>query len=427
MERHFKTVEWALSTNIYEVNTRQYTSEGTFRAFATHLPRLRDMGVDTIWFMPVTPVGRKNRKGTLGSYYACADYRSINPEYGTMEDFRSVVREAHALGLKVIIDWVANHTGWDHVWTTVHPEFFEKDGTGSFRPPFPEWEDTIKLDYTNQELRREMIASMRFWVEELQLDGFRCDMAHLVPLDFWRQARTELDRIKPLFWLAETEDPSYHQVFDASYAWEFLHAMEKFWRGEIGMNGIDKVLHGYDDRFPPTALRAFFTSNHDENSHSGSEYERMGYAALPFAVLCATWNRSIPLVYSGQELPVKDQRLMFFDKDEIRWNGMPSLHDFYRTLLGLHRTHPALRAGDPSVRLFRLDTTDNLSVFAFLRKKEEREILVLLNLSVETVSIHVKGSFLQGNYRNVFTGEQSSITADTVFKIEPWGYRVLEK
>jgi alpha-amylase len=422
----FKTVDWAHSTNIYEVNIRQYTGEGDFNSFAKELPRLRDMGVQTIWFMPITPISKQNRKGELGSYYACSDYRAINPEFGTLDDFKNLVKQAHALGFKVIVDWVANHTGWDHVWTLSNPEFFEKNEQGGFRPPFPEWEDTIHLNYKNKELRREMIESLKFWLKECDLDGFRCDMAHLVPIDFWKEARTELDAIKPLFWLAETEDANYHEVFDASYAWEFLHTMEKYWKHEADINRLDAVLHKYDSTFPKTALRAFFTSNHDENSHSGSEYERMGDAAKPFAVLCATWN-AIPLIYSGQEMPMINKRLHFFDKDVIPWTGKNTLHDFYKTLLALRAKNPALRAGDGNVRTFRIETSHNDQIFAFLHKNGEREVLVLLNLSANKLKADIKGKVVSGDYKNVFSGAVHDLTSQKSFELEGWDHLVLEK
>jgi glycosidase len=426
MSKIFQTVDWAHTTNIYEVNVRQYTREGTFNAFAKELPRLKDMGVQTIWFMPITPISVLNRKGALGSYYACSDYTTINSEFGTLDDFKKLVKKAHKLGFKVMIDWVANHTGWDHVWTKSNPDFYSQDDQGSFLPPFPDWEDVIHLNYYNKELRKAMIDAMKFWISECDLDGFRCDMAHLVPLDFWKEARTELDAMKHLFWLGEMEDVNYHEVFDASYSWELLHTMEKYQKQETGINGIDSVLFKYNSLFPRTALKALFTSNHDENSHSGSEYERIGDAAIPFAVLCATWN-GIPLVYSGQELPLVNKRLHFFDKDLIPWTGEYALHDFYKTLLNLRLSNPALRAADANVRTYRLDTTDNANVFAFLRKNKEREVLVILNLSAQKCRINIIGKVATGEYKNVFSNDSLDVTSEKTFELNEWEYQVYEK
>jgi alpha-amylase len=425
MNKAFKTVEWANSTNVYEVNVRQYTPEGNFAAFSKHLPRLKDMGIETIWFMPVTPISLLNRKGTLGSYYACSDYMTINPEFGTLDDFKKVVKKAHKLGMKVMIDWVANHTGWDHVWTKTNPEFFTKDGQGNFMPPFPDWEDVIHLDYTNKDLWNAMIGAMQFWIRECDLDGFRCDMANLVPLDFWKEARTRLDAIKPLFWFGEMEDVNYHEVFDTSYSWELLHTMEKYWKKETNISGIDAVLFKYS-MYPKTAVKVFFTSNHDENSHSGTEYERMGDAAKPFAVFCITWN-SIPLIYSGQELPLLSKRLAFFDRDPIPWTKDFALHDFFKTLLNLRSSNPALRAGDTNARVYRLDTTDNNNVFAYLRKYNEREVLVILNLSAANIKVSIIGQVASGLYKNVFSGSNIDLNPEMIFEMGKWEHLVFEK
>ncbi len=202
----FKTVDWANDSNIYEVNTRQYTIEGTFDAFAQHLPRLKDMGVDILWFMPITPISLEKRQGTLGSYYAVDDYTAVNREFGTMDDFKALVAKAHALGMKVIIDWVANHTGWGSAWSKQYPQWFKKDAAGNFTEAHG-WIDVIDLDYTNTDMRKAMIASMQHWVASCDIDGFRCDMAHLVPLDFWKEAREQCDALKPLYWLPKVMKP----------------------------------------------------------------------------------------------------------------------------------------------------------------------------------------------------------------------------
>jgi glycosidase len=426
MKNSFTPVAWAHHTNIYEVNIRQYSHAGTLNAFAEHLPRLKDMGVETLWFMPLQPIGKLNRKGALGSYYSISNYVSLNPEYGILDDFKLLVEEAHRYNMKVIIDWVANHTSWDHVWTQTHPVFFSKNEYGDFRPPYPDWADVIHLNYENKELWLAMVNAMKFWVKNFDIDGFRCDMAHLVPLDFWEFARTELDNEKKLFWLAETEEPNYHEVFDASYTWEFLHAMESYWKRETNIHGLDAVLRRYENAFPKNAIRMFFTSNHDENSHSGSEYERMGNAAKAFAVLCATWN-GIPMIYSGQELP-NSQRLRFFEKDEIQWTGNFGLHNFYKTLLELHRDHPALCAADENVRTYRISTSEDEKIFSYMRKTGEREVLVILNLSaIDDLHFEISGENVSGVYRNVFTGDVIDLTDNRSLAMKAWDYLVFEK
>lgn len=412
---------------MYEVNLRQYTMEGTFNAFAKELPRLKSMGVEILWFMPITPISKVKRLGELGSYYACSHYTHTNPEYGTIDDFKQLVVQAHDMGFKVIIDWVANHTGWDHHWTIEHPEYYKKDAHGNFHDTHG-WEDVIDLDYSNNELRASMVKTMKFWLEQCDIDGFRCDMAHLVPLDFWTAARTELDGVKKeLFWLAETEDIVYHQAFDATYAWELLHTMEALYKGQADIQKLDSLLQKYSTNFPPEAIRLAFITNHDENSHSGSEYERLGDGVKAFAVLAATWKNCMPLVYSGQELPNK-KRLRFFEKDTIVWNGNYWLHDFYKTLLTLHRSNPALHAGNTAITTSRIRTTADDKIFAFIRQVDNEQVLVILNLSpMPQLSFNLDDDKVIGKYRSVFSGMTYDLTSKQEFEMKAWEYLVYER
>ena len=319
---------------------------------------------------------------------------------------------------------MANHTSWDHVWTKTNPEYFTKDEHGNFRPPYPDWADVIHLNYNNRDLWTAMIDAMKFWVTNYNIDGFRCDMAHLVPLDFWKAARTSLDKEKKLFWLAETEEPNYHEAFDASYTWEFLHKMEAYWKRETNIDGLWHVLKKYNSDFPATAMRLFFTSNHDENSHSGSEYKRLGDAAKAFAVLCATWN-GIPLIYSGQELPVYDH-LKFFEKDAIQWDGANQLHEFYKALLHLHTNYPALWTADGNVTTYRIKTSDDENVFAFLRKNGFSEVLVILNLSEKNnIRVDITDDRVGGEYKNIFDELEYNFDREKHLYMAAWGYAVL--
>lgn len=426
MNPSFHRAGWVAQTNIYEVNLRQYTQEGTFAAFAREMPRLKDMGIETLWFMPITPISLDKRKGSLGSYYACADYTATNPEFGSVDDFKQLVQSAHGMGFKVIIDWVANHTGWDHRWTREHPDFYRKNQEGHFYE-VNGWEDVIDLNYDNPAMRQAMVDAMSFWIKECDIDGFRCDMAMLVPLDFWRQARTAVDMLKKdLFWLAECEEIAYHDVFDATYAWQLLHKMEAVWRHESPLNGLDDVLRYDDAAFPRDAVRAYCTSNHDENSHSGSEYERMGDAAKAFAVLCCTWN-GVPLIYSGQELP-NLKRLQFFDKDPIAWTGQNLLHGFYKALLELKKRNPALRAADDTVHTELVSAPGNEQrCFAFYRKTAADEVLIVLNISPDTLVLNAGELRLNGSYFEIFTGGQLDFPAAKTITLSGWGYMVLER
>ena len=274
MEKHFELVPWAVNTNVYEVNIRQYTKEGTFEAFEKHIDRLANMGVAVLWFMPITPISTLNRKGSLGSYYACSSYTNINPEFGDLKSFKTLVNSAHQKGLKVIIDWVANHTGLDHEWTKIHPDFYKLNHEGKFYDAHG-WDDVIDLDYANQKLRVEMIRSMKYWITETDIDGFRCDMAMLTPVDFWHQARESIEPLKKLFWLAELDpldNSDYMQVFDSAYTWRWMNTAKQCKdEGARHIHTLKEVLFQYHSILPKQTMPSWFTSNHDENSWNGTE------------------------------------------------------------------------------------------------------------------------------------------------------------
>ncbi len=419
MSRLFSPQAWMQHSTIYEVNVRQYTVEGSFEAFARHLPRLRDMGVQVLWFMPITPISVEGRLGTLGSYYACSDYTAINPEFGTIDDFRELVENAHALGMKVIIDWVANHTGRDHIWTKTNPGFYKKNAEGQFYDSNG-WQDVIDLNYYDGLMRRAMIDAMQFWVTECDIDGFRCDMAHLVPLDFWKQARTHLDAVKPLFWLGETEDLHYLDVFDACYAWTWMHETEKYSRGAQTLYGLRQCLLNYLNTFPSQTAALFFTANHDENSWNGTEYEKYGALSQVLTVLSFTWT-GMPLIYSGQELP-NLKRLKFFEKDLIEWNAQPALHTRYQQLSSLKESHPALNCFEAPLLL--PNTAEN-NVFSYVRRKEAREVVTLLNFSGQTIAVQFPGSAIQGRYQNLFTGQELNWNESVLLEMKPYESLVL--
>jgi glycosidase len=421
-QKSMDNADWIKSTNVYEVNVRQYTKEGTFNAFAKELPRLKEMGVKTLWFMPVTPIAQKNKKGTLGSYYAAADYTSINPEFGTLDDFKKLVIEAHAQGFKVIIDWVANHTGWDHRWTKEHPDYFEKDSATNDFKRASGMDDIIELDFKNPALRKAMIEAMKFWVQETDVDGFRCDLAFWVELDFWKEAKIELDKIKPLFWLGELdalEHPEYMEVFDAAYTWTWMHRTKEFYQNKLSLDSLYIVLDKYKKA---PGMKAWFTTNHDENSWNGTEYEKYGNAAKALAVFSCTWP-GLPLIYNGQEMP-NLKRLKFFEKDVIEWNGKYELQEFYKTLLTLHSNNPALVATNEVVKI---KTSDDAHIFVYLRKAGNKEVLVLLNLSPDRLRFDIIDNTVSGVFKNVFSAAQNDFTAEKSFEMAGWEFLVYEK
>jgi glycosidase len=414
--------EWSKNAVIYEVNLRQYTPEGTFEAFAAHLPRLKEMGVDILWFMPIHPIGELNRKGGLGSYYSVKDYKAVNPEFGDMDDFRALVEQAHELGMYVILDWVANHTAWDHAWVTEHPEYYLKDEGGNIVSPY-DWSDVAGLDYNNEEMRGKMLDALKFWVSDTDIDGYRCDVAGLVPVDFWDRARSELDGIKKVFMLAEAEQPDHHvNAFDMSYAWELHHIMNDIAAGKKNTKDLDRYFSRHDSTFPADAYRMLFITNHDENSWNGTVFERMGDAAGTFAMLTFTLP-GMPLLYSGQEAAM-DKRLRFFDKDTIDW-GDYELAGFYRDLIRLRKENPALWSGEAGGKMKRIKTTDDASVYAFIRRKDKDAVLVFANLSNETREFRLKAGAKERTFASWPEGETLTLGPETDISLSPWEYMIL--
>ena len=428
----FEKVEWMHNTNVYEVNVRQYTKEGTFKAFATHIPRLKEMGVKTLWFMPITPIASSKMKGSLGSQYAASDYTSINPEFGTLQDFKDLVQQAHAAGMHVIIDWVANHTGWNHTWTKTHPKYYLKDSATADFKIASGMDDIIELDFGNPELRKAMIAAMEYWVKETDIDGYRCDLAAWVEQDFWLQARTALQPVKKLFWLGEfdpTENKDYMQVFDAAYTWRWMHTTEDFYKKQLSFAVLDTLLHEYDTMLPPEASKLWFTTNHDENSWNGTEYEKYGAMTDLLTVFSYTWD-GIPLTYSGQELP-NNKRLQFFEKDTIEWSGTFAKASLYQVLNKLRNNETALRTSDNAAITKRLQSSDSSQhTLLYLRKNGASEVITLLNFGANAVEFKLPSQdILSGNYSNAFKGGEivSFVNGDATIRLEPWGYKVFKK
>ncbi|MCD4725805.1 MAG: alpha-glucosidase C-terminal domain-containing protein [Bacteroidales bacterium] len=413
--------DWSKDAVIYEVNVRQYTPEGTLKAFENHLPRLKEMGIDILWLMPIHPIGEKNRKGGMGSYYSVRDYTAVNPEFGTLDDFKDLVNTAHELGMYVILDWVANHTAWDHAWVVDHPEWYSVDEKGNMVSPY-DWSDVADLNFASNELRVAMLDALKYWVVEADIDGYRCDVAGMVPVEFWNNARTELDKIKPVFMLAEAEQPNHHvNAFDMSYAWELHHIMNEIAQGKKNARAFDNYFKKHDTLYPANAYRMYFITNHDENSWNGTEYERMAGAVNTFAVLSYTLP-GMPLIYSGQEAAF-NERLKFFEKDTIDW-GDYSLADFYTSLGKLRKEYSALWSGEAGGRMKRIKTSDNENIYAFTRKNDNNAVMVIANLSKYSQEFTLKMGSKPKEMTDWFSGNTFILEPGTQMMLAPWEYKI---
>ena len=411
---------WSKNANIYEVNVRQYTPEGTFRAFLTHMDRLQEMGVDILWFMPIHPIGEVNRKGGLGSYYSVKDYKGINPEFGNLDDFKSVVQKAHALNMKVIIDWVPNHTAWDNPFTSNTDWYVMEDG--NFIPPIgTDWTDVIQLDFSNQEMRAAQIDAMKYWITECDIDGYRCDVAHKVPVDFWVECRKELDGVKDIFFLAEADETWCHEAFDMTYSWGTHARMNDVAKGEKSVKEFkDWLMEDYNN-YGKSAFRMQFTSNHDENTWNGTVRERMGNGGDAFFVLAATIP-GMPLIYNGQEAGL-DHRLKFFEKDEIGWDDL-SKSEFFKNMLALKHDHSAIWNGDFGGD-FSFNETDNDQVLFYSRNGETDNIHVIVNLTSSEQEISESNLEINKWDQELLEGTTINISSEgTTVTLKPWGYAI---
>jgi glycosidase len=418
--------DWSKNVVLYEVNVRQYTDEGTLNAFTEHLPRLKNLGVDVLWFMPIFPIGEVNRKGELGSYYSVKDFMDVNPEFGTIEDFKMVIDSAHSLGMYVMLDWVPNHTSWDNKLAVDHPEFYAKDSTGKFTPPIgTDWTDVIQFDWTQEGLHDYMIGAMEFWVN-LGVDGFRVDHPHNTPKEFWERVRIELNKIKPVLMLAEHEGPGYfmEKGFDMNYAWEMHHLMNSVAQGKDSANAIAKYFEREWAVYPQNVYRLMFLTNHDENSWAGTIDSLMGDAQKAMATLIFTAN-GVPLIYSGQETCL-DKRLRFFVRDTIDWDPC-SMTGFYSDLIKLKKGNTALWNGEFGGPMIKIKTNKDKKVFAFFREKDENRVIVFLNLTKKSVSFKPALKSLDGEYTEYFTKEKLSIPLNVNVTLDPWGYKVFVK
>ena len=416
--------EWSRSATLYQINTRQFTPEGTFAAAREHLPRLAALGADILWLMPVHPIGELNRKGTLGSPYAVRDYYGVNPEFGTLDDLKAFVDAAHLRGMRVILDWVANHTAWDNPLAEEHPDWYARDWKGDFRPtPWWDWSDIIDLDYSHPDLRAYMKAAMRHWVEEAGVDGFRADVAGFVPTEFWEEVRRDLESVKPVFLLAEWESRDLHaEAFDATYAWSWNEAVHRIAWGQANVGALHRYYSCREKAYPPHAMRMTFVSNHDKNAWDGTQFEQFG-EALSNAIALSVVGDGIPLLYNGQEAG-NPRRLAFFERDPIRWGEHP-VGDLYRELFRLKHETTALWNGEWGATMVRVPNSAEGEVLSFVRRNERDGVFAVFNFSPRERDVALGHGPHGGDYVDWLSGERTRFPDEGGrLSLLPWSHRI---
>lgn len=414
---------WFNDSTIYEVNIRQYTPEGTFKAFATHLPRLKALGVEVLWLMPIHPIGELKRLGSLGSYYSVRDYRKVNPEFGTAADFKALVKQAHSLGFKVILDWVANHTAWDNPWLTANPSWYTKNGAGDIiSPAGTGWSDVADLDYSNTAMRSAMTDAMRMWVKDYGIDGFRCDVAGMVPSDFWDDAITTLRKVKPVLMLAENQSNSdlLTSGFNVNYNWAMLQELRNIGLGWVDNTRIPDLVAVQRGQYPSGTMPMNFITNHDENSWNGTEFEKLGRAVSGATVLYFTLP-GVPLVYTGQEAAM-DKRLAFFDKDEVPWRAS-SMATLITKLTSVKKRNPALWNGLAGGS-FTLLGNDNSEVLSYARVLKTDKVVVVVNPTDHANTVTINYGSAAGKYVKLTDGVKAALPARQTVTLKPWAYEV---
>jgi glycosidase len=432
-----ENAEWTRDAVIYQINTRQFSPEGTFKGVEAQLPRLKELGVDILWLMPIHPIGEKNRKGSLGSPYSVKDYYGINPEFGTEQDFRDLVTAAQAMGLKVILDWVANHSAWDNPLVESNPEYYIRDYKGDYRPtPWVDWSDIIDFDYSQAGLREYMTKAMVHWVREYNIDGFRCDVAGFVPLDFWEQVRTELNAVKPVFMLAEFgQRDVLKRAFDAVYTWDWNNTLHNIGMGRANAGAMVGFYTGHDAEYPREGMRMLHVANHDQNSWDATMDGRFG-PARDAAIVLSFVSEGIPMIYNSQEAG-ETKRLQFFEKDPIEWQEGHPVGALYKTLIDLKTANSALWNGRWGAHMVQVVNDKQDQVFSFVRFHEARAadgttergdgVFVAVNLSAQPADVGFIDTNHHGAYVEHFSGEAASFAGGERLTIPAWGYRVFVK
>jgi len=416
--------EWLKSATIYQINTRQFTPQGTLKAAKDQLPRLKTLGIDIIWLMPIHPIGEQNRKGELGSPYSIKDYFGVSEELGSFADLKAFVDAAHAQKMYVILDWVANHTAWDNPIKEQHPQWYMKDHEGNFTStPWFDWDDIIDLDFSKPELRKYMSKAMQFWVREAGIDGFRCDAAGLVPLQFWQDVRQELEQIKPVFMLAEWEGRDFHyQAFDASYAWSWWKAVHDIAKGKAGLGKLYEYYSWNTGYYPENAMRLNYVSNHDANAWEATQFEAFG-DALEAVIALSVVSDGIPMIYNGQEAG-NEKRLKFFSRDPINWRPHP-IGDLYQQLFAIKKANSALFNGKWGAPMVQVKNSQSESVLSFIRENKNNKVFAVFNLSAETQAVTIESDFAAGRYKNALSSKPETISKQQRVLLEPWQFKIL--
>ncbi|MGO2127829.1 MAG: alpha-amylase family glycosyl hydrolase [Pseudoalteromonas prydzensis] len=425
-----KHPEWSKNAVIYQINTRQFTPEGTFAAAQQQLPRLKELGVDILWLMPIQPIGEVNRKGRLGSPYSIKDYYGVNSEFGSIDDIKAFIAAAHQQGMYVILDWVANHTAWDSNLVTEHPDWYIRDWKGDFRPtPWWDWSDIIELDYSQPALRQYMTEAMKYWVEDVGFDGFRADVAGFVPLDFWSNVRKELDAIKPVFMLAEFEGRDFHaQAFDMTYGWTWHQAVHAIVQGHADVNKLYVYYSWNEKYYPQNIMRLLGVSNHDQNAWEGTEFE-MFAEALHAVMALSVVSEGMPMIYNGQEVG-NSKRLAFFERDAIVWhdeNDNFIQHEngaLYKKLFALKKANSALWNANWGARMIPVHNSQPAQVLSFVRQNDHNKVFAVFNFSDKPQRIRFKENLHHGEYEEYLSGDKEAFNANSTLQLAAWDYRI---
>lgn len=420
---------WSKDAVLYQINTRQFTQEGTFRAAEKELPRLKALGVDILWLMPIHPIGKENRKGSLGSPYSVQDYYGVNPEFGTKDDLRHFVDAAHAMGFHVILDLVANHTAWDNALAKQHPDWYEKDWQGHFRPtPWWDWSDVIDLDWSKPGVREHVGKAMEYWVRDFAIDGFRADVAGYVPLDFWETERARLDRIRPVFMIAEWKSSELtRRAFDGVYAWDWHVSVKKIAAGKADATELFGYYAENESAWPREAMRLTYIENHDSNAWEGTTAENFG-PALPAFTALAFAGEGLSMVHNGQEA-CNEKRLAFFDKDPIDWSQGRDCKAgaLIRDLIAFRKANPALANGQWGARMQQVVSDQPKQLFAWVRQKDGNKVVGLFNLSAQPVTAKLGDGLAAGTYREFGTGAAVTVAAGDTVTLPAWGWRLMSR